>query len=91
MASLPKYTRHMLRVVYDGYDCAEIGETLGITAKIVADRIYRARRRLREHRALFHKQYRDHTGDFPTPGPDDRLAAALHQRAQQARQAVVQR
>ncbi|MYR61099.1 hypothetical protein GTY54_34375 [Streptomyces sp. SID625] len=91
LASLPEYTRHMLRMVYDGYDYAEIGETLGITAKMVADRIYRARRRLREERQLFRKQYWEITGHLPPPGADDRMTAALRRRAQQTRQAGVRR
>ncbi|MEU2717774.1 sigma factor-like helix-turn-helix DNA-binding protein [Streptomyces sp. NPDC007205] len=91
LASLPEHTRHMFRMVYDGYDYAQIGETLGITAKMVADRIYRARRRLREDGDLFRKQIRDLTGHLPSPGADDRMAAALQQRAQQARQAGVRR
>ncbi|MEU4490051.1 sigma factor-like helix-turn-helix DNA-binding protein [Streptomyces purpurascens] len=58
LASLPENTRHMLRMVYDGHDYAEIGETLGITAKVVTDRIYRARRRLREDREFLREQHR---------------------------------
>jgi hypothetical protein len=87
LASLPADKRHMLRMVYEGYDYTEIGETLGITAKMVADRIYRLRRRQRERRDLFRKQYQEHVGEPPRAGVDDRMAAALQQRAQQARQA----
>ncbi|MFB6962524.1 RNA polymerase sigma factor [Streptomyces sp. NPDC056309] len=53
LAFLPEHTRRMLRMVYDGYDYAEIGETLGITAKMAADRIHRPCRRLQERRNLF--------------------------------------
>jgi RNA polymerase sigma factor (sigma-70 family) len=88
LASLPPQTRHMLRMNYEGYDYAEIGETLGITAKMVADRIYRARRRLRQQRDTLHEQHRNLTGHRPAPGADDRMATALQQRARQARQAV---
>ncbi|MFJ8469935.1 sigma factor-like helix-turn-helix DNA-binding protein [Streptomyces swartbergensis] len=91
LASLPEHTRHMLRMVYDGHDYAEIGETLGITAKMVTDRIYRVRRRLREQRELFREQHRELAGRLPSPGADDRMAAALQQRAQRARQAGVRR
>ncbi|WP_074996428.1 RNA polymerase sigma factor [Streptomyces misionensis] len=91
LASLPEHKRHMLRMVYEGYSYAEIGETLGITAKMVTDRIYRIHRHLRERRQLLRKEYRDLTGHHPEPGADDRMAAALQRRAQQARQAGVRR
>lgn len=91
LASLPEHKRHMLRMVYEGYSYAEIGETLGITAKMVTDRIYRIHRRLRERRELLRKQYRALTGHHPEADADDRMAAALQQRAQQARQAGVRR
>ncbi|MEU1216622.1 sigma factor-like helix-turn-helix DNA-binding protein [Streptomyces sp. NPDC005790] len=91
LADLPDHTRHMFRMVYEGYSYAEIGETLGIKAESVADRIYRARRRNRERRELFHEQYRELTGHLPSEGVDDRMAAALQRRAQQARQAGVRR
>ncbi|WP_406723498.1 sigma factor-like helix-turn-helix DNA-binding protein [Streptomyces sp. GD-15H] len=91
LASLPEHTRHMLRMVYEGYDYAEIGETLGITAKMVTDRIYRVRLRLRERRELFRQQHLELTGHLPRAGADHRMAAALQQRAQQARQAGVRR
>ncbi|WRZ96435.1 sigma-70 family RNA polymerase sigma factor (plasmid) [Streptomyces sp. NBC_01007] len=91
LASLPEHTRHMFRMLYHGYDYAEIGKTLGITAKMVADRIYRARVRLREQRMLFQKQYREVTGHLPMLGADERMAAALQQRARLARQAGARR
>ncbi|MFJ6694430.1 sigma factor-like helix-turn-helix DNA-binding protein [Streptomyces sp. NPDC091294] len=91
LASLPAHARHMLRMVYEGYSYAEIGETLGITAKMVTDRIYRLHRRLRERRELLRKQHRDLTGHHPEASADDRMAAALQQRAQQARQTGAQR
>lgn len=87
LASLPEHTRHMLRMVYEGYGYAEIGETLGITAKMVTGRIYWFHRRQRERRELFREQYRELTGHLPRDGADDRMAAALQQRAQQVRQA----
>lgn len=77
LASLPEHKRHMLRMVYEGYSYAEIGETLGITAKMVTDRIYRIHRHLRERRQLLRKEYRDLTGHHPEPGADDRMAAAF--------------
>ncbi|MEU1895717.1 sigma factor-like helix-turn-helix DNA-binding protein [Streptomyces pristinaespiralis] len=83
LASLSEDTRHMLHMVYEGYDYAEIGETLGITAKKVTDRIYRLRRRLRERRELFRQQHLELTGRLPSTGVDDRMAAALQQRIQQ--------
>ncbi|MET9282617.1 sigma-70 family RNA polymerase sigma factor [Streptomyces anthocyanicus] len=89
LASLPAHKRHMLRMVYEGYSYAEIGETLGITAKMVTDRIYRLHRRLRERRELLRKQYL--MGHHPDASADDRMAAALQQRAQQARQTGAQR
>lgn len=91
LAPLPEHTRHMLRMVYEGYSYAEIGETLGITATMVTDRIYRIHRRLRERRELLRKQHLELTGQPPGAGADDRMAAALQQRARQARQAGVRR
>ncbi|MEU5524874.1 sigma factor-like helix-turn-helix DNA-binding protein [Streptomyces sp. NPDC047860] len=91
LAPLPEHTRHMLRMVYEGYSYAEIGEVLGLTAKMVTDRIYRIHRRLRERREHLRQQDLELTVHLPGAGADDRLAAALQQCARQARRAGVRR
>ncbi|MGW1534434.1 sigma factor-like helix-turn-helix DNA-binding protein [Streptomyces aureus] len=91
LASQSPDTRHMFRMIYEGYSYGEIGETLGTSAKKVTDRIYRVRRRLREQRVSFREQVQDLTGYYLTPGAEDRMAAAIEERAQQARQAGVRR
>ncbi|MFD4231413.1 sigma factor-like helix-turn-helix DNA-binding protein [Streptomyces sp. NPDC058545] len=90
LTSLPPQTRHIFRMVYEGHTYAEIGEVLGITAKVVADRIYRARQRLTTARESL-RQTMSATHSFIPQGPDDRMASALHQRAREARKASIRR
>ncbi|WP_405717279.1 hypothetical protein OG607_00515 [Streptomyces sp. NBC_01537] len=87
MADQPDHIRHMFRMIYDGHNYAEIGDTLGISASLVASQVCKARDRWRRDRRGYREQYRAITGHLPPPDPEDRMGEAIRQRAVQARKA----
>ncbi|MEU8941691.1 sigma factor-like helix-turn-helix DNA-binding protein [Streptomyces goshikiensis] len=84
LSSLPTPTRYIFRLIYDGYSYDEIGDRLGITAKMVTDRVYRARTRLLRERERYRQEG---AGAWAPDGPGDRLLNAAQDRAARARKA----